>query len=136
LGRGILLHAVFRHRVFLHAVVLAHLVLSKGRGRERQAERESSGRDAERDAGANGHWFIFPSSCICRRRMSLLVLDGRWTLLVTRAVEFFSGPRPASVSKPTQFRLPAPCLVPANRTVRVRRSIARDLPPHPVSDYQ
>src|SRR5581483_2530037 len=56
LGHGVLLHIVLGHRVFLHAVILAHLVLGKGCGSEREAERESGGGESERKArGHLGH---------------------------------------------------------------------------------
>src|SRR5258708_7521530 len=59
LGHAVLLHRVLGHGVaFLHAVVLAHLVLGEGGRRKRQAERNSSGRYSERNAGAHGHWLV------------------------------------------------------------------------------
>src|SRR5207247_3856851 len=59
LGHRVLLHRVLGHGVFLHGVVLAHLVLSEGGRRERQAKRTRGKGYAERHAGANGPQLVF-----------------------------------------------------------------------------
>src|SRR5262249_36164168 len=51
----VFLHRVLGHRFLLHAVVLAHLVLSEDGWRERKAERNERGRQAEADTGRGGH---------------------------------------------------------------------------------
>lgn len=61
----IFLHGVLRAIIPGQAVpefeVPRHGVLGKGGGGKRQAERESGSRNSKRDAGADGHRWVFPS---------------------------------------------------------------------------
>src|SRR5205823_11383978 len=55
----VFLHRVLGHRFLLHTVVLAHLVLSEDGRRERKAERDERGGQAEADTGRGGHGVSF-----------------------------------------------------------------------------
>src|SRR3954469_22877814 len=99
-------------------------ILSWGKGgrRQREAERENGRRNAERDAGTNGHDWSSLRGDVCQRRTPLSDLDGLPRGVVTRPLINFRG------------TCRCPSMDAGNQKCATQHG--RHLPRHSVSNYQ